>query len=77
MDLVENQLNLTVKVLRTDRVWEYLSDLFRQLCDEKGYYISGGSDYHGLRKPDTFLGKGHGDLSIPTDVVEKWGKTLF
>ncbi len=48
-----------------------------KLCKEKNYYISGGSDYHGERKPDTFLGIGHGDLKIPEDIVVKWGKPIF
>ena len=36
MNLVENQLDRKIKALRTDRGREYLSDQFRQLCDEKG-----------------------------------------
>ena len=36
MSLVENQLDRKIKALRTDRGREYLSDQFRQLCDEKG-----------------------------------------
>ena len=34
--LVENQLNTKIKSLRTDRGREYLSDLFKTYCDEKG-----------------------------------------
>ena len=34
--LVENQLNTKIKSLRTDRRCEYLSDLFKTYCDEKG-----------------------------------------
>ena len=52
-------------------------DYMINLCNEKNYYISGGSDYHGERKPDTFLGKGHGSLNIPEDIVIKWGKPIF
>nr|XP_009783587.1 PREDICTED: uncharacterized protein LOC104232161 [Nicotiana sylvestris] len=36
MNLVENQLDRKIKALRTDRGREYLSDEFKQLCDEKG-----------------------------------------
>ena len=52
-------------------------DFMINLCKEKNYYVSGGSDYHGKVKPDTFLAKGHGNLSIPEDIVIKWGKTIF
>jgi hypothetical protein len=31
----ENQLDRTVKALRTDIAHEYLSDQFKSLCDEK------------------------------------------
>ena len=34
--LVEKQLNTKTKCLRTDRRREYLSDLFKAYCDEKG-----------------------------------------
>ena len=34
--LVENQLDKTIKCLRTDRGGEYLSEQFKELCDEKG-----------------------------------------
>ena len=44
------------------------------LCKQRNYFISGGSDYHGRRKPDTFLGEGHGDLKIPDEIVLPWGK---
>jgi transposase InsO family protein len=33
---VENQLDRKVKALRTDRGREYLSDEFKQMCEEKG-----------------------------------------
>ena len=36
MSLVENQLDKSIKALRTDRGCEYLSEQFKELCDEKG-----------------------------------------
>ena len=36
MRLVENQLDKSIKALRTDRGHEYLSEQFKELCDEKG-----------------------------------------
>jgi len=38
LNLVENQLEKRVKALRTDRGREYLSDQFKELCDEKGIH---------------------------------------
>ena len=34
--MVENQLDKSLKALRTDRGREYLSEQFKRLCDEKG-----------------------------------------
>ena len=36
MNLVENQMERTIKTLRTDRGREYLSEQFKQLCENKG-----------------------------------------
>ena len=36
MNLVVNQLDKKIKTFRSDRGREYLSDEFRNLCDEKG-----------------------------------------
>lgn len=35
-------------------------------------YISGGSDYHGEKKPDIEVGTGRGNLNISKDVIEEW-----
>ncbi|MBO4293756.1 MAG: PHP domain-containing protein [Clostridia bacterium] len=34
--------------------------------------ISGGSDYHGLNKPDISLGCGKGNLEIPDEILIDW-----
>jgi transposase InsO family protein len=36
MNLVENQIERTIKTLRTDRGRKYLSKQFRELCENKG-----------------------------------------
>ena len=36
MKLVENQLDKSIKAFRTDRGCKYLSEQFKELCDEKG-----------------------------------------
>ena len=36
MRLVENQLDKSIKAFRTDRGFKYLSEQFKELCDEKG-----------------------------------------
>ena len=41
-----------------------------------GMGVSGGSDYHGTRKPDIALGTGKGSLAVPYDVLEGLKKML-
>lgn len=36
LNVVENQIDRKVKTLRTDRGREYLSDEFKELCNDKG-----------------------------------------
>ena len=36
LNLVENQKDMGLKALRIDRGCKYLSDQFRQICNEKG-----------------------------------------
>jgi transposase InsO family protein len=36
MNMVENQLDKSIKALGNDRGREYLSEQFKRLCDEKG-----------------------------------------
>lgn len=44
------------------------------LCKDKGLYMSGGSDYHGLNKPNVELGTGFGDLLVEESVIKDWYK---
>jgi len=47
------------------------------LCNQKKYFISGGADYHGAKKPDVKLGFGFGNLEIPSNIVNSWGKFVY
>lgn len=46
------------------------------LCKERNFLISGGSDYHGLNSPGIEMGVGYGKLYIDDLIVENWGKYL-
>lgn len=52
----------------TDEQTNYLINI----CKEKNMYISGGSDFHGLRKENHNLGTGRGNLQINENVVCNW-----
>ena len=40
-------------------------------ADRFGLCATGGSDYHGTRKPQLSIGSGTGDLAVPYEVLEK------
>ena len=40
------------------------------LAKRYGLLVTGGSDYHGLRKPHIALGRGTGDLAVPYALLE-------
>lgn len=44
------------------------------IAQDCGIKQSGGSDFHGEKKPDITLGKGRGDLRIPYEFVEELQK---
>lgn len=48
------------------------SDYLVKLCEEKGMYMSGGSDFHGTRKINHNLGIGNGNLCIDESLVKSW-----
>ena len=52
----------------TDEQSKHLMDV----CKERGLYMSGGSDYHGKRKKDHFLGVVQGDKEIPNTIISEW-----
>ncbi len=49
---------------------EETTALARKIAKEYGLLESGGSDFHGSRKPDTFLAVGKGNLFVPAEFAE-------
>lgn len=54
---------------------EQIADL-EQYTAEKGLLRSGGSDYHGTRKPKISMGSGQGQLCIPESYLENWPEQI-
>lgn len=50
---------------------EKTTALSRAIAHEYGLCESGGSDFHGERKPDIALGTGKGNLAIPYDFLDR------
>lgn len=47
----------------------------KEIAEEFGLHQSGGSDFHGVNKPDISLGVGRGNLAVPVRFLEDF-KTL-
>ena len=47
-------------------------DILVEYARKNNLYISGGSDYHGDRKPDIKIGIGRGSLNLSKEMVEEW-----
>lgn len=45
-------------------------------CRECGLLRSGGSDYHGSRKPEIGLGVGRGELKVPEAYLAQWPENM-
>ncbi|MDO5556365.1 MAG: PHP domain-containing protein [Clostridia bacterium] len=45
-------------------------------CNKNNLLISGGSDYHGKTKPNTYLGIGKGNMNIPKSILDNWNIKL-
>ena len=43
-----------------------------EICQKHNLYVSGGTDFHGTIRPEVDIGKGFGNLQIPTDTISNW-----
>ena len=48
------------------------SNYLVKVCNSKGLYMSGGSDFHGARKINHNLGTGNGNLHIDETIIDNW-----
>lgn len=60
-----------VECAHSDFTPEQVADL-EGFCRKERLMMSGGSDYHGTRKPDIALGRGKGGLAVPEAYLETW-----
>lgn len=44
----------------------------QNFCKENNLLMSGGSDYHGIKRENVHLGVGKGNLSISEDITKNW-----
>ena len=56
---------------RYSKYTEEQNSLSEKIAEEYGLLQSGGSDFHGSRKPGISLGVGKGNLAVPTEFYKK------
>ena len=79
IDNVEEMVEYIVNTYQLDGIECYYSTFTEEQkqtminCTKKyNLYISGGTDFHGMPKPDIKMGKGKGNLRIPKQVILNW-----
>ena len=81
--LVENQLSTKIRALRSDRGREYLSEQFKNFCDEKGIArqltISYTSQQNGVaeRRNRTLLNMVRSMMAQANLLISFWGDALL
>lgn len=48
------------------------SENLQKFAESHNLLISGGSDYHGINKPDISLGTGKGNLEVSDKILDNW-----
>jgi predicted metal-dependent phosphoesterase TrpH len=48
------------------------TEILLEYAKKNHLYISGGSDYHGQKKPDIEIGIGKGNSSISDEIIQEW-----
>lgn len=43
-----------------------------EYCKKNHLYTSGGTDYHGAKRPSVEIGVGKGNLRIPDEIIKDW-----
>ncbi len=51
---------------------KYQTQELMNLCKKRNFFVSGGSDYHGLNSPGIEMGTGKGNLCINESILLEW-----
>lgn len=52
------------------------SSILVEYAKKNNLYISGGSDYHGDKRPNNDIAIGNGTLKIPNEYIEEWAEVI-
>lgn len=79
VDNIKEFINTLLKEYNIDGIECYHSEFndenieyLKNICKERNYFMSGGSDYHGINKPGIEMAIGKGNLKISSDIIQNW-----
>lgn len=79
VDNIKEFINTLLKEYNIDGIECYHSEFndenieyLKNICKERNYFMSGGSDYHGINKPGIEMAIGKGNLKISSEIIQNW-----
>lgn len=77
IDKLRNEIKLDgIEVFHPSAEWDNRIDILINYARDNNLFISGGSDFHGDKKPNNDIAIGTGSLIIPKDYIEEWACPL-
>lgn len=73
IDKLKNEIKLDgIECFHPSSEEDEKSEILVKYAKENNLFISGGSDYHGDKKPGNYIGIGNGSLNISKNYIEDW-----
>lgn len=70
-ELVKNSNLDGIECYYSNFTEEQIKELL-EYCKKNHLYTSGGTDYHGTKRPSVEIGVGKGNLRIPDEIIKDW-----
>ena len=78
IDKLKNEIKLDgIECFHPSSEIENRSCVLVEYAKKNNLYISGGSDFHGDKKPNNDIGTGNGSLNIQKEYIEEWAQVII
>ena len=72
LNLLKNNRIIDGVEVEYSRFTKEQSDILKKYCRENNLLMSGGTDFHGAKKPNRKIGIGYGNMNINKNIIENW-----
>lgn len=72
LNLLKNNRIIDGVEVEYSRFTKEQSDILKKYCRENNLLMSGGTDFHGAKKPNRKIGIGYGNMNINKNLIENW-----